>query len=64
MVEKIECDACTKEATHSFNIRRAADNYVRHKVCLKHYNIAMSKLMVFLKHVRKKKKIVSENQLQ
>jgi hypothetical protein len=60
MDEKVECDACTKDATHSFNIRRAADNYVRHKCCEKHYNIAMSKLMVFLKHVRKKKKLASK----
>lgn len=50
----IECDACQKEATHSFKLRRSNINQPRYKCCEKHYNIAMSKLMVFLKHVRKK----------
>ena len=50
----IECDACHKEATHSFQLRYSADNYVRHKCCEKHYGIAINKLMKFLKHVRKK----------
>jgi hypothetical protein len=50
----IECDACHKEATNSFQLRYSANNCVRHKACEKHYNIALSKLMVFLKHVRKK----------
>jgi len=52
----LECDACTKEATHSFNLRYSNTKSVRHEVCERHYNIAMSKLMVFLKHVRKKNK--------
>ena len=52
----VECDACKEEAEYSFKIRRAADNYVRHRACQKHYNIAMSKLMVFLKHVKRKGK--------
>ena len=51
----IECDACSKEATHSFMLRYSNIRQGRHKTCEKHYNIAMSKLMVFLKHVRKKK---------
>jgi predicted amidophosphoribosyltransferase len=50
----VECDACHKEATHSFNLRRSNTNNVRHVCCQKHYNIALSKLMVFLKHVNKK----------
>ena len=51
----IECDACHEEATHSVILRRSNTDKPRYKVCEKHYNIAMSKLMVFLKHVRKKK---------
>jgi hypothetical protein len=50
----LECDACNKEATHSFILRRSNADKPRYKVCEKHYNIALSKLMVFLKHVRKK----------
>jgi len=50
----LEYDATTKEATHSFNLRYSNTKSVRHKACNRHYNIAMSKLMVFLKHVRKK----------
>ena len=56
----LECDACHKEATNSFQLRYSADNYVRHKACHKHYNIAMSKLMVFLKHVKKKNKLTTQ----
>ena len=50
----LECDACHKEATNSFMLRYSNTKQVRHKACEKHYNIALSKLMVFLKHVRKK----------
>ena len=50
----IECDACNKEAVESFNIRYSNTNIVNHKACCKHYNIAISKIKVFLKHVRKK----------
>jgi hypothetical protein len=50
----MECDACNKEATHSFNLRYSNVRQVRHKCCKKHHNIAMSKLRVFLKHVKKK----------
>ena len=56
MDEKVECDACNKQATQSFQLRYSADNYIRHKCCQKHYNIALSKLMVFKKHIRRKGK--------
>ena len=52
----LECDACPKEATHSFNIRYSNINQVRHKVCRDCYNLAMSNLMKFLKHVKRKGK--------
>ncbi len=52
----VECDACKKEATHSFQLRHSNDNIVRYSCCSKHYNIALNKLMVFLRHVKRKGK--------
>jgi hypothetical protein len=51
------CDACEKKAVNSFNIRYSNTNIVNHKACKKHYNIAMSKPLTFLKHVRKWEKL-------
>ena len=52
----MSCDACNKESVESFNIRYSKDNHVKHNACRKHYNIAMSKLLVFLKHVKRHSK--------
>jgi hypothetical protein len=50
----IECRACDKEATHVVKVRYSNDKTEIHEVCLKHFNIATSRLMVFLKHLRRK----------
>lgn len=50
----LECDACEDEATHSFNLKYSITKNVRHKACKKHYKIALNKIRVFLKHVRRK----------
>jgi hypothetical protein len=50
----MECDACDKKAVESFNVRYSNTNIVKHKACRKHFNIAKSKPLVFLKHVRRK----------
>ena len=52
----IECKACDKPATHMVNVRYSKERTENHEVCLKHFNIATNKLMVFLKHLRRKAK--------
>ena len=56
----IECKACDKAATHVVNVRYSNKRTERHEVCPKHFNIAKNKLMVFLKHLRRKVKKVNK----
>ncbi len=56
----IKCRACDKAATHVVNVRFNNKRTESHEVCLKHFNIATNKLMVFLKHLRRKMKKVSK----
>ena len=56
----IECKACYKVATHVVNVRYSNERIEKHEVCLKHFNIATNKLMVFLKHLRRKIKKVNK----
>ena len=56
----IECRACDKPATHVVKVRYSNERTESHEVCLKHFNIATNKLMVFLKHLRRKAKKVKK----
>ncbi len=56
----IECRACDKAATHMVNVRYSNEKTESHEVCLKHFNIATNKLMIFLKHLRRKAKAVNK----
>lgn len=56
-MEASECSACDKKSSYTVNLRRSSTNIEQFMACQYHFNLAQSKLMVFLKHVRKKKKI-------
>lgn len=56
---KIECCACDKEAFFTTNVRHSNADIKQYFTCKYHFNLAQSKLMVFLKHVRKKRRLTN-----
>ena len=49
-----ECAACHKEAITLVTIRKSNTDKTSYPACQKPFNIARNKMMVFLKHVKRK----------